>query len=416
MADVFLEANRQSAIVSSFMQQDVSDLSYYIPGNYGSVSRSLTQLNPSPAGATSTPAGKEVNFALPQWAITTDMLFEHQLTNGGNGSAYITGHTSYYTSVTPAGLGVFSLIELRARGQVICSNTDNYIRARVDSEQTELSLACKRVSRLFSTDKVALATAWSSSVVHTYTPCFFYMLEDIHAHWDSWFVEPLTVRCVYNTTAGNGYLSAVTSATSYLWLRQYNLEQSLMDQLRAKNFDKSRPFVQLGYSTFDDTGLITDSTTSTDITLRCQNAITRMFVFLKDRTYADYAKIQSITLTVNGRVIYSAVPHQVQNFEKYKRGSGSTLFLTQNTANITNASASSPFCVFYDNGPICINFGLQNDRTYNSGCVSFKGLNNPILTITYASATNLEYHVVSEYFITTSINTNNGNVSTTAAY
>ena len=425
MADVFLSANQQSVTVQSFMDASLDDLSYYIPGNYGSVSRSRTQISPSPAGAVSNPAGKEVNFLIPRAGITSGFLFEHQLTSATVGTTYITGD-SVYTTESPAGLGVFSLVELRARGQVICSNTDNYIRARVDSEKTDLALACKRVSRLWSTNDSALVSTWASGgVVYTYQPVFFFMNEDIRANWDSSFHEPVTVRCVYNSAAGNGYPYTgggtvpldMASITSYMWLDQTRFEQFQWDQLTARNFDKSRPFTQLGYGVYDDTATLTGAT-SQDITLRCQNAISRMYVFIKNNKSAEYARINTVKLTCNGQVIYNAVPHQVQNFEKYKWGAGSTLALCQNSNAHSNIDPTAPTVLAETNGPIAIHFCRENDRRFNSGCVSFKGLNNPILTITYDSLTaaNFDYHVVSEYFLTTSIDSNNGAISTSLGY
>jgi hypothetical protein len=75
-----------------------------------------------------------------------------------------------------------------SNNKIICSNSDDYLRVRNESNALNRGLCSKYRSRLFSTDGVTLATTWSNAIVETFTPFYCSFFESPENYLDLSFV------------------------------------------------------------------------------------------------------------------------------------------------------------------------------------------------------------------------------------
>ena len=419
-------------MLASLAQSMKTDLSYKITKNIPNISTQLVQVTASPSSVLTPPENKELFFSLPRYGIMQDILLQSTLTSVSAATALtltITGLTatggqastigSYQT--TPGGLSLFNAMELRSHNRIICTNDDNYLRVRTDCEKFGRGEGVRYRSRFFSTDGVTLATTWGTGAsVVTYTPFYCSFTESEKSYLDLNFVEQLQFHTVFNSdtnmglTSGYGTTGSLSSATTYLWMYYYNMQQDYLSELRARNFGPERPYVSLSYDKYTELNAITPSTTTTTLTLKNNNATFATHFFLKDATYNWLYPIQSYSFQVNGRTIYNSVPVPIGSWISDRFGGAGIMMFDQNTTNDGNTYADRPFVGLNYVRPISLFWGLDaGDRTYNSGALAYHNVNNPQLVLNYASssAANTTAVVVHEFWQLVSINSADGVVS-----
>ncbi len=394
MSDIIIQANKNSVILSSLDKNHRSDLSYKHGKNYPMLSKQMIELQPNIA-ISGAPAGKELLFTLPRYGLLTGLTVR---------SAITTGATDTHDALVPIGLTLFESIELRSHNKVICSNSDAYLRARVDQLPFEQSWAWKRrvLGLVSATENIRATPTWGAATAVTYTPFFCAFFEEPKMYLDLAFVEQLQLRCVCNTAARTGLDAAISAQTSTLWMTYYNMESSALAELRAKNFKPEMPLNMVTYDTYTETGTLVDNATSTTIRLNVNNAVFASHVFLRNNAASGDAALASITqYTVNmgGRTLYNGVPTLMGQLEGDKFSVG---------VNYSTVNAVS----LVDVKPISIYWGLEpGERTWNSGAVSFNNVNTPQIVISHSDpGTVIDYYVVHEYFTITTINPSDGSV------
>lgn len=396
MSDILIQAAKESVILTSLDNARKTDLSYQQSHNYPLVSKQLLEVQPNIA-VSGAPAGKEVLFTLPRYGIMTNLLLKNNIT-------VLTACNISHA----VGLCLYETIELRSHNRVIVSNSDAYLRVRVDNAPIEKSFALTR--RAIMSDNltgVVKATSWTNETC--FTPFFCSFFENPRNYLDLNFCEQLQLRCVFNSTARMGTDYALSAATVTLFLWYYNMESVALSQLRAKNFAADVPLNMLTYDTYTETGTLATGTTSTTINLNVNNACFATHVFLRNNTSGEaaLAPISLITSKMGGRTLYDAIPNLVMSYEQDMKGS------TGIQSTFGSDTAISKIAV----KPISIYWGLEvGERSWNSGAVSFHNINTPQLVITHADPTTVtDYYVVSEFWTITTINPADGKVEISAS-
>jgi hypothetical protein len=215
-----------------------------------------------------------------------------------------------------------------------------------------------------------------------------------------------------------GLAAAITSVTPYVHAKYFTLGANDILALRAKNYGSANPYMALSYSTYTETGQLTDSQTTVNLYPQCQNAVFRTHVFLKNRTYNSLLAIKNITLSMGGVNIMASIPTVVMQQEQEGwQGSGLLSFDQYQTTQLGSGSVSYP--VVYmgrgDNEPVTIYWGLSPSRTFNSGAVSYHNITNFQITLTTASTSSTDYYLVHEFWQLLAVNASSGDVSVSAS-
>lgn len=417
--DVIISANLESQTLTSLQRAQVTSFEYDLPKNYPNLSKQKVQVNPAGAlTVTGSPGidGQVQTFTLPQYGLMTDILFQASLTTTGNNNINVVGSAAR-TNPNQGGASLFSSVWLMSNNKVICTNTDGYLRVRNTTGTIHNQLSQSKVTQYFSTDLTTPATVWSNNIVVTYVPFYCSFFERIENALDLAFVNQLQIQVTYNTYTAMGLVSPITAATTTLWMSYYNLELPKLAELRSLNFPASASYIALGYDVYQETGQLTDSLTSTTIYPQCQNCAFASHIFLKNRTTNQLLNITQLTVSMGGRVLFQSIPVMVLNREADKYGGSGVIQIDNwssqqiDTATTATTLNVKPIIDLTPIRPVTIWWGLDNNRTFNSGAVSLHNISNLSFALSCASTSTTDWYVVTEYWTLVSINPADGNIS-----
>lgn len=188
----------------------------------------------------------------------------------------------------------------------------------------------------------------------------------------------------------------------------HNFHDSTNQSIRRMNYKQDIPANILGQNTFKESEVFLSANQVTcggeiSINLSCTNLVTEI-IFMVRRRSKDVAAhpqlemfpfenmmttlpIESVSLTASGQLIYQATGVECLLADQWDFNL-SSIHAGKNTSNNTSLYADSHESYYSQSKPRCdgffayrIPFSFSQDRTYNSGSVSFSSLNNPILTI-----------------------------------
>jgi hypothetical protein len=401
--DVAIEANKNSPLLTSLGRQLRTDISYKFFKNYPNVSLQKTAVSAN-KDFTSSPHGQEFYFKLPKNMLCTNMLIQSTIKtagdNGGSGT-----NASYQQTV---GLDLFENIELRSNNKVLCSNSDVYLRCRVDNSDFSKGNAMLRRALMFSTDKCTPTVAWSAVSIVTYTPVLFSFFEHPSMSIDLSLWEQLQVRCVVNSAARFGTAQPLSELTSVLWLYGYNMQTDHLEEIRTRNFGGNSTMQMLIYDQYVETATMGSTATLTTVNLACKNPVFATHL-LACRSDAGGLKmpfnITSYTVRFAGKSVLDSVIGIVGDYDSdLKGGYGNTRI--DRSAGATNGALRE-----YPSKSHCIWWGMEhNERKYNTGSLSLNNVNagQILLTTAAPSNTTTDYFIVHEYWSLLSINQSNG--------
>lgn len=383
MSDIILAGNQESPLLGTLLSFKKTDLSYRMRSNFPNLSKRRVILSTSPAGAlTATDlSGQTQTFVIPRIGILADMVIEAQVATAGNNNGVIAGDGTNRPVQTLGGCALFSRIDLLSNSKQIATCTDGYLRVRQESSSMTRGLRSKMMSRFYSTDGVTVATTWSAQTVVTFCPVYFSVLENIYQNLDLNFCEQLNVQVTHNSYTAAGFAAPLTSSKLYLHLTYYVMQNDDLARLRELNFPKNGAYMALGYSVYQETDTIPDSSTSITIYPKVQFPCFATHIYLKNRTYNTLVPIKSVKVSMAGQDIISAVNPMIINSDSDNFGGGGLVHPDQYlTTTLTGGSTSLPV-VFQGaqgkNRVVSIFWGADPaDRTYNSGAVSFKNVPN----------------------------------------
>ena len=382
--DTVQQLNVNSALFRSLESVQSSNLSYGIPENYPNLSKDIVALQPLIAVTTGTFYAKECNFALPRQYLLQDITIQ-TICNSTNG---------IYSSTYLPGLCVFDRIELKARGIIICSNTQNFILCRVSESPINQRLSYERMAAQLPQN---LAIAAPTTNCTFYTPVFMFFKERVRSALDLTWVENLTLRCVFGsstTTTGWGaptYTSptvsgvAATDATAVTvqaFVKGFRLAPNDWKELQSQNFSLSEPSNILIYDCYDEPPLTCTSGGSTTIPqkqlLYANQAIFKSYIRVHnnqagagrllppDNTAAGY--IDAVSFKLLGKYVWQNIPTPILWTDQEKFGSAD-ISVAYGTSTIgSNGSVALSLRL---NKPISLCWGLENSWVFNSGGISF---------------------------------------------
>jgi hypothetical protein len=418
MSNIIL-ANLESPLLDALNKTSKTDLRYELTDNYPNLAINKYVISPNPVGATTGTdvGGSTITFQLPRNGILCGLIVESTIATAGNNNASVTGDANR-TQPAYLGLSLYSRIDLLSNNVTLATCSDAYLRCRAETGDMSTGLRAKKMSKVFSTDKFTLATTWSNASVVTFTPVYFSIFERVEQMLDLSFVQNLILQLTVNTYTNMGLAAAITSVTPYVHAKYFTLGANDILALRAKNYGSANPYMALSYSTYTETGQLTDSQTTVNLYPQCQNAVFRTHVFLKNRTYNSLLAIKNITLSMGGVNIMASIPTVVMQQEQEGwQGSGLLSFDQYQTTQLGSGSVSYP--VVYmgrgDNEPVTIYWGLSPSRTFNSGAVSYHNITNFQITLTTASTSSTDYYLVHEFWQLLAVNASSGDVSVSAS-
>ncbi len=402
MTDLILQSNNTSAILRSLASGEVQDYSYSISPGAPLLAKKYIQIQPKQA-VNGVPASQEVSFALNKADLLRDLQIQ---------TIYTISATTNEVATNAVGLQLYQYYEFRSLNKVIFRADDSYILARTHQCSAEKMTAIYRRAVPLSATTGDGATVASDTTKMVYTPIFCPFFEDVKNNYDLGFWEQMELVLRFNTTTRAGLAQALVTATPTLWVWTDRPSAEYYDMLRSKNNNPAAPLSMLTYSTFRESTVCT-GTTSTSIRLNCTFPAFNTYFYLRDNTgtvstaSAWINPINSFDFSVGGTVLLQSVPKLVGNWESESNGSGCGIVCL-------GVTATAPTTVTkLANTVMALNWGLDiNDRTTNTGSVSFNQLNNPTLTVYYSSLTaaNFDIIVVHEYWTILKLDASNSAV------
>jgi len=397
MADLVLESNRSSVILSSLAKAEVLDLSYEIEPSFPILSklpRVITANNPATIAAQAM-NGQEITFNINKAMLLRDLYIRTTFTT-----------TTTSLAVTyPVGLNIFEYIQIKTNNKVIHTLTGEAIRSWLENKNSSPRVQAWRMALpLVAATEGVNATSTAASATYTYIPCSFF--DQTKNNFDLNFYEQLSVTCKFNTVARAGMPTTTLDASSlYMWL--WRPDDKYYDMLRSKNQNPSKPLNMLCWNSYTER-LACTSTTTTTMRLNCNYPVFKTVFRIKPITLAlggVEATITSYAFSIGGTELISTMTKLVGEWEKHKFGAN-TLVCTTNGSTVTKS----------DNDGITIDWGMEPQNwVSNSGACSFTQLNYPQLVVNYPSLTAADYEVVVTHFYWNilTLDSTNGSVSVT---
>lgn len=406
--DIILSSNNSSVVLQSLASSGVQDLSYELQNSYPNLSKECLELQPRQATSGSL-FGKTVRFDLPRGHMLRDLMLETNLSFGG--VAVTAGDADAFWS-TKFGLSLIESIELRTRSRSLFTVTDDALRSMAQVSGTAKSMAISRRAMLLNqTTGLVLSgalTAGDSTDVVTYTPIFSAFFEQVESNFDLGFYEQLEVVVKYNSQARSGFNQTVTDFSPTLWMWTYVPEMKYYSQLRAKNAGRATPMNALIYDSQTETTLCTGTTSNTaDIKVNYPVFVT--FINLIDNTAAGLAarkRINQFDFSFTGRNLYEDMPQLIAMWEQESQGN------SQIEVNSDTALARQT------NGTIACFWSLDpNNRTYNSGSISYNQINNPKIVLSHETVTaaNTDMRITHVYWAILELDSSSGRVTVSTA-
>jgi hypothetical protein len=400
MTDQVLQSNNSSVIFRSLQDAEVQDLSYTTKPSYPILAKDKREIQSNQAIAGS-PHGQEVSFNLIKSKLWTGAMIKTAYTISSTYSD-VTSNSDFH------GLNMFEWVQIRSNNKVIFQMTDSYLQGRTSNEKEHKQGMIQRMALpLVPTTELPANLGATTSLV-TYTPIFSSFFESVKNALDLNFLEQLTVVVKFNTQSRAGFQRDITAATCTLWDAKYVLDDKAYDMLRAKNFSPSRPLNFLAYSVFQEsiecTGLFTNS-----IRLNVNFPVFKTYIMLRNKTATIEVggqpfKIDSFDFSVGGTKLLENVPYLVGVSECAYKGASSLVVSGANTV------------VRSDKNAICLDWGMDmmQDRTYNSGGISFNQISFPQVTVNHQTLTDASHYdliVVHEYWQILTMDGANGSIN-----
>ena len=279
-----LEANQVSDLSKHLTKEIPSSnpFGYFLQENFANVTKVRQVVEPdlAPSGTT---YGSTVNFRIPRTGILYKAVLESTLSTSGNNSAIEEG----------LGARVFSLIQLRttAGQKHLCSQTSDYVQARIDSLPSQENSAINAL--------VAPSSVFNANAVTCYTPLFFSCFEASGQTLCTKFLEDLNVVASVNSESGMGLLAPLTSATYRLHCYFVALEEEDYNSYIEMQF--SKPITQLWYDIWPEPVQSLNATdTSVSFASEFDGLVFASHFLLKDAQTAALSVIESISIEALG--------------------------------------------------------------------------------------------------------------------
>ena len=420
MSNIIL-ANLESPLLDALNKTNKTDIAYTLQENFPNLAINKYTLSPNPVGATTglDISGSTITFQLPRNGILCNLTVESTIVNGlVLNTPAITGDATHQQP-SYLGLSLFSRIDLLSNNVILATQSDSYLRVRTETADLVKALRVKKITRAFSTDKYTLASAWATTVaIVTYTPVYFSLFERVESMLDLSFVQNLVLQLTVNTFANMGLAGSLTSITPLLHAKYFTLGANDTLALRARNYGSGNPYLALGYSTYTETAQLADGLTTVNLYPQCQNAVFRTHIYLKNRNTNMQLAIKNLTVSMAGVNIMNNIPTVVMQYEQeFWQGGGLLSFDQYQTSLLTGGTVTNPIVYMGrgDNEPVSIYWGLQPDRTYNSGAVSYHNITNLTFTLTTAATSTTDYYIVHEFYQMLAVNASSGDVSVSAS-
>ena len=399
MADIVNLSNAESPL-KSILSADGNvrnPFLYSVRSNTPSFSKSITEVS------VSNPAtGKNHTIEIPRYGLLAQIVLKANVTQNVAGTGdWADDFASWF----------FKRCELQTHNKVIEATSDLYHHVRIEEapygeHQASLNAGGGMVDNV-ATDiylKVPL------SVCNT-TKTFL----------DTRFLEQLSLNVLTATPAQCSYDSAgappaiaVNSMSAFL--TYINPEEQFYRSLQNEQFNNENGSLTMllsdRYSENATKGSSVANAASSSLSqdVKCQNLVFKTHVMLRDQTKAENAtngakpeEMEPVTRIVvrgSGRDMMDVQGDQLLLLEgDFNRFSGAS-------GNKTGASASRIYT---------INWGLESDRTSDSGSVSWKNLTSPTIDVYFTNSTggavSYQVDVVHEYWSLVDINSADGRVS-----
>ena len=396
--DVILAANSESALLNSLEKVNVTDFySYRIDVNAPNGSKNIIEVSPSIA-LTSTFPGKVATFKLPRYGIMERLVLETKVVTSGDASSLDEKRIASR---------IFSDISLRTNNNTICSNSPEYIAARLDCLQADKAPTLNMLSNPSST--------LNSGTAYVYTTFFNPFQESQHMFLDLSFVEQLELQCTVNSYAEMGLTGGLTftEMSTKCFVTYRNLSADVYRAYQAAMWTDPtgapKKVNMLTYNCYNENSkAITDNALSTTVDLKCPHPVyaTHFQIVSPTSNSGPDFSFSNFSLLFSGRTLYNSVPTGVLAFDEAHFG--------KNSMRCTNLGTGTPSYIATGGaGRIgTIFYGEYPDRTFNSHSLSLSNTNAPQLTVTHADAGAIRHlRVCHEYWQICSIDPADGRIT-----
>jgi len=386
MTDIVIQGNTESPLQSTLNSALKSSMAYSISKNYPNLATHVIKISPN-IQSSGDPVGKNLTFCIPKYGYIDGMVIESVLTGGDNS---VVDDSNY-------GERIFSNISWNAHSKTICQQTP--LSCRINGSHRGFSTASAHVTL------VNPQASFASGVVTTiFTPFYTSFFEGPKTSFDATFAEQTEVVCTINSLLGMGG-KVLSAGTFSLWLIYHTLESEAKEELTARNFKPSTPLTYLITDVSEELTTAVATATSTTVDLRSNNLVSKMAFGVRNLASNGVGAFKPITtysMNVSGRDLRTSVPARLSDWLQGTKQKGYGLRRTRATNTMFMDNLNKPLCMY---------FGLEGDKTFNSGCASFKNLNSPTLTlVTAALAVTDQIQVNYFYYSLVSISSSNGDI------
>lgn len=392
--NVSIASQLESPLVQSLQSALVSEpFNYRLDKNFPILSKLKVDVHPESLAQTSVTNahGYTLNFKVPRYGLLMAMAIRSRISTSANKTATL-------TRLDTLGARIFSNVSLRSHSRVIQDNSAYEILSRVlESPQEQFNAYQNMMSGV-----PAVNNNVSNSEV--YTPLFFYFGEKSNNFLDTTFSEPLEVVATVNSQAGVWGTNEVASTFGFnecvLECYYVQLESKVHQSLIASQFPQSSNLTMLAndcYLEAPSTFTYSSGNTATiEHEVKSKNVVHSAYLYARNKNTNALLPIDSVKITAGGQTIVDS-----------KRRS--QIFENQSNKFLFNVPGSSTGTNNY-----MIYFGMDNDKTYISGCSALQSLNNPIISAVVdtssgvSAADVIELIIVFDYATLLSIDSSNG--------
>ena len=399
MADIVNLSNAESPLYSVLTQTSARDpWTYSVRSNVPSFSKSVVDVNVS-----NPDFGKNHTIELPRYGLLSQAVLRAKITlkgdsNGSNKPAVIKQLMAH----------LIKRCDLQTHNKVIESTYALYHQAF----HNELPYGQRESEKLAGLEVFPESTTWTTGATETNTATgylrlplsFMYRSENF---LDLRFLEQLSINIEtdklanvtdYMDTTGGCKIDEMFLSCQYI-----SPEEDTYREYQNRNFTLEKNLTMLFTNRYQESP-VTSTSSPIVLNLACQNLIFKTHIILRDNAKvvtadgANMLAIDKVTVEGSGRKLYEIKGDQL-------------LLLDGSWGRFVGASSGTSSDV--ESRVYTITWGLDSDRSSNSGAVSLKNITAPRVTVeSSASVTTFRLDVIHEFWSLVDVSGSDGRLST----
>lgn len=459
-----LNSNQSSVLNRTLYDKGVRDLSYSLAQSYPNLVRYKQCMTPYNYSASGTAlSSTSMTFNLPRQGFLDDALIEVSLE----------ANTDPVAMSLERSLFFFDEILFQTNNTTLFTINAEYLYARIFTSDTNDKLRYLQMASVYNyaaagantnyqmsdTQQVAASTNFT-----TFIPLFCPSFERIDQAFDLAGFELMRLQCkgkvdqaLVNLTSEGGE-GSLTYNQSYLWINAHAYPESVLRSIRERNYAKDSSFSFLSYDTLREQSTCIASSYTQTLTNNTNYAIFRQYLMIRFTNTAftsanenassfvepvgynfqissSYYNPTSATVSAgNIHCMPKVIQSLLDRKNAYNEICPAQTRITNNWNSVVTYTA--PQGIFLFTGPssdvslisgaesvptyevmkiIDLQWGFfPNDRTFNSGNLSFSQLSQPTHTIVTTGnglGTNYTMTCISEYWLILTVNSGTGSIS-----